>query len=120
MEDIITRLKEGVKDTGVLISSAAEVNAVMSIAATEIVSLREQLVATQAHAARLREELNKQSDKTYKLAIVEANGAVSVYLNDYRIAGGKPFGGGQVLHNFNCRMKDIYAAIDAAMSSDRT
>jgi len=56
--------------------------------------------------------------KTYSLQIVQANGSVCVYLDDYRIAGGKPWGGGKTLHTLKCRAKDIHEAIAISASKE--
>lgn len=49
---------------------------------------------------------------TYKLTIVEWEGSVRcVYLNDYRIAGSKPWGGGKTLREWTITLDDLRNAI---------
>lgn len=50
------------------------------------------------------------------LLIVQGVGGLSVYLNDYRIAGEKPWGGGAVLHTWKVSLKDIVRALRGAVS----
>lgn len=51
--------------------------------------------------------------KTYELAVVGWNGTPvhCVYLNDYRVAGGKPWGGSETYRGWQISMKDIESAI---------
>lgn len=48
-----------------------------------------------------------------KLVIVDWNGHSNhcVYLDDYRIAGGKPWAGGRVSKEFNVRREDVLRAL---------
>ena len=53
-------------------------------------------------------------NKTLTLKICKPknyNGSPAVYLNDYRIAGDKPLGGGVIIHEFNVEIDDINTAI---------
>ena len=48
-----------------------------------------------------------------QLSIVEGPGKYkSVYLNGYRIAGIKPWGGGKTILNFDVKEEDIMKALD--------
>jgi hypothetical protein len=47
----------------------------------------------------------------YELSLVGGVEGNSVYLNDYRIAGPKPWGGGRVIKTFKVTLKDLIEAI---------
>jgi len=47
-----------------------------------------------------------------KLQIVKGSEDNSIYLNDYRIAGPKPWGNGKVLKEYTINKKDIETAIE--------
>jgi len=49
--------------------------------------------------------------KTIECLIAEVPGGVCVYLNGYRIAGSKPWGGGRVIHRFGIDVDDVRAAL---------
>jgi len=53
------------------------------------------------------------SEKTYELAVCEweGNPVKCVYLNDHRIAGGKPWGGSSRMRTFQITLKDLTDAI---------
>jgi hypothetical protein len=52
-----------------------------------------------------------------QLSIVEGPGKYkSVYLNGYRIAGIKPWGGGKTILNFDVKEEDIMKALDTCKS----
>ena len=52
------------------------------------------------------------SEKTYKLTLCRWQGKLHcVYLNDYRIAGGKPWAGGTVEREWNVTIDDLIRAI---------
>ena len=38
----------------------------------------------------------------------------SVYINNYRVAGNKPWGGGRTLHSFKAKKSDIFDALKIA------
>lgn len=50
-----------------------------------------------------------------EVVIIEAcstPGKPCLYLDDYRIAGGKPWGGGRIIHRWPVLIKDLVAALD--------
>jgi len=49
---------------------------------------------------------------TVKLEICSGVEGPSAYVNDYRCAGPKPWGGGTILHKLNLRLADLAVAID--------
>lgn len=50
--------------------------------------------------------------QTLQMKVVQWNGRLHcVYLNDHRIAGGKPWGGGTVIKSFTVETKDVFAAL---------
>ena len=51
--------------------------------------------------------------KLYELAVVEweGNPVKCIYLNDYRIVGGKPWGGASRMRTFQVSLKDLAEAI---------
>lgn len=50
--------------------------------------------------------------KTYELEIVEWEGRLHcVYLNNFRIVGGKPWGGGNTVKSFSLTLADLKSAI---------
>lgn len=50
--------------------------------------------------------------KTYPIAVVRWQGKPHcIYLNDYRIAGGKPWGGGDTLAEWRVSLKDLLSAV---------
>lgn len=51
--------------------------------------------------------------ETVKLDIVAGVEGNSIYLNDFRIAGPKPWGGGKVISSWDVRPSDIYKALAA-------
>ena len=48
--------------------------------------------------------------KGHTIQVVNGPAGPSLYLDDYRIAGPKPWGGGTVLHEFAFKDKDLIAA----------
>ena len=48
--------------------------------------------------------------KGHTIQVVGGPAGPSLYLDDYRIAGPKPWGGGTVLHEFRCTDRDLIAA----------
>lgn len=51
-------------------------------------------------------------DKKLKVEVVKGvYGHMSIYINDYRIAGVKPMAGGEVLYSFTTTEKDIKTAL---------
>jgi hypothetical protein len=51
--------------------------------------------------------------KTMSLKIVEWEGQIHcVYLDDVRIAGGKPWGGGDVIASFKVKPADLSAVLE--------
>lgn len=51
-------------------------------------------------------------EKTNKLQIIECNNGYTILLNDYRIAGDKPWGGGTVVKTYKVSEKDIVEALE--------
>lgn len=52
------------------------------------------------------------SEKRYELVVCEWEEHVRcVYLNDFRIAGSKPWGGGKTLAKWSVSAEDLYRAI---------
>ena len=49
--------------------------------------------------------------KEVTVEILQSNGQLSVYINDYRVAGSKPRGGGNVIASFKTQKKDIDTAL---------
>ena len=59
-------------------------------------------------------------DEPLKLELVEWQGRIScAYLNDFRIVGGKPWGGAPVTKKFTLTLKDIVRAIPALQAALR-
>lgn len=55
-----------------------------------------------------------EDDGSYELAVCKWEGRIHcVYLNDYRIAGGKPWGGGNIQKTWRVTLKDIASAVPA-------
>ena len=52
------------------------------------------------------------SDKTVKVEIIKDVEGRSVYIDDYRVAGSKPWGGGTVIDSFETSIKDFLRALD--------
>jgi hypothetical protein len=47
-----------------------------------------------------------------ELLVLQGNdGSISLYLNDERVAGPKPLGGGRVLHSFRTERRVLLAAL---------
>lgn len=56
--------------------------------------------------------MTKAKPKAYELEIVEWEGHLHcVYLNNFRIAGGKPWGGGVTVKKFRLTVDDLKSAI---------
>ena len=49
----------------------------------------------------------KEDDMEYRMTYVKGVEGNSVYLNDYRIAGPKPWSGGKILKEWNVTKRDI-------------
>ena len=58
------------------------------------------------------------SGKEFRLSIVSGVEGFSVYLNDYRIAGRKPLGGGKTVREFSVRGDDIIAALSTSQEEE--
>lgn len=57
------------------------------------------------------EEAKEKEDTVFQLDIVEWEGKIHcVYLNDFRIAGGKPWGGGETVKSFQVKESDLERA----------
>ena len=53
-----------------------------------------------------------KKNEEFELVICEWQGKIHcIYLNDYRIAGGKPWGGGKTLKTFKVKRKDLDEAL---------
>lgn len=50
-------------------------------------------------------------EKLFSLVYCRGVEGNSVYLNDYRIAGPKPWGGGEIIKEWSVRIEDILNAI---------
>jgi hypothetical protein len=48
--------------------------------------------------------------KTHNVKIVSGVEGPSMYINDYRVAGPKPWGGGQILHEWSMTDDDLQVA----------
>ena len=57
--------------------------------------------------------------KKYSLEIVESSCGTSVYLNEYRIAGPKPLGGGCTIKKMLCKPDDITNAIASTVQENK-
>lgn len=57
-------------------------------------------------------------DKTYELSIISGVEGKCISLNDYRIAGGKPWGGGKVLQTWEVTLADLKEAISELSEVD--
>jgi hypothetical protein len=67
--------------------------------------------------------MGKFADKEYELVACKWEGHLRcIYLNDYRIAGEKPWGGGTTLRAWKITGKDLLAAIPevATLITERT
>ena len=47
-----------------------------------------------------------------KILLVQGVEGKSIYINDYRVVGSKPWGGGKVLAEWECKDEDILHALD--------
>lgn len=45
------------------------------------------------------------------IEVIEANGQQCLAIDDYRVAGGKPWGGGRVVKKWKAQSKDILEAL---------
>lgn len=46
-----------------------------------------------------------------KIAVCKGVEGPSVYINDYRVAGNKPWGGGKTIHSFKAEKSNIFHAL---------
>lgn len=53
----------------------------------------------------------KKNRKEVKIEIVSNQTGGCVVINNYRVAGGKPWGGGTILKSWKCDVRDILDAI---------
>jgi hypothetical protein len=53
-------------------------------------------------------------EKTVEIAVVSGASGPCVYINDYRVAGQKPWGGGKILFKFNVKATDIEKALQGS------
>ncbi len=51
------------------------------------------------------------SKETILVEVVEGVGGRSLYVNDNRVAGPKPFGGGRKIHIFRVKIEDLKEAL---------
>ena len=51
-------------------------------------------------------------DEFVKIEIVSGCEGNSLYINNYRVTGSKPWGGGNVVHTFNAKREDIFRALN--------
>ena len=61
---------------------------------------------------------NKAEKESLDILVVDGVEGPSVYLNDYRIAGPKPWGGGKVLFRFSTTVHDLERALKAKITPD--
>ena len=54
------------------------------------------------------------------ILIVQGVEGKSIYINDYRVAGRKPWGGGQTIVEWNCPDEDILKALEMECDRDTT
>ncbi len=59
------------------------------------------------------------SEQPIRLQIVRGVSGLCVYLNDYRIAGQKPWGGGEVVGEYTLSHKDITTALQLLVEPAR-
>lgn len=52
----------------------------------------------------------------FSLTVVRGVSGLCVYLNDYRIVGEKPWGGGTITNTWKVSLKDIVRALRGAVS----
>lgn len=57
-------------------------------------------------------EVVSDNDRTITIEVVKGIEGNSLYINNKRISGNKPWGGGRVLHVFKTTEKEIHKAID--------
>lgn len=50
-------------------------------------------------------------DKPINIFVCKGVEGPSIYINDYRVCGNKPWGGGEVWHEWKCTEKDILTAL---------
>ena len=55
---------------------------------------------------------DKKTDDVYKIMLVDGVEGKSIYLNDYRIAGNKPWGGGKTIAEWETSLPQINKAIN--------
>lgn len=60
---------------------------------------------------KAQDALKKFNDKILTIDIVCGCEGKSIYIDNYRVAGNKPWGGGTILDTLHCRGKDIIYAI---------
>lgn len=56
--------------------------------------------------------MSEQRKKPMKLLLVSGVEGPSVYLNDYRIAGPKPWGGGTIQREWNVERENVERALE--------
>lgn len=52
-----------------------------------------------------------ENKKDCSIQVVNGAEGKSIYINDYRVAGSKPWGGGTTIWEGNCTLQDIISAI---------
>jgi len=57
--------------------------------------------------------------ETVTIEVVSGVEGPSVYLNDYRVAGPKPWGGGKVIQKFKADRKDVLTALALVGEDDQ-
>jgi hypothetical protein len=58
-------------------------------------------------------------DETVSIEVVSGVEGRSVYINDYRVAGNKPWGGGTVELKFRASLSDIFESVESAIVKGR-
>lgn len=56
--------------------------------------------------------MNEMKPEMLKIEVVRGCEGNSLYINDRRVAGNKPWGGGTVISNFNVPVKKLQEALE--------
>ena len=57
-------------------------------------------------------------EEDIEISVVNGCEGKSIYINHYRVAGSKPWGGGRVYAQWNCKLKDILDALETFIPSN--
>lgn len=69
------------------------------------------LTAEPVSASYKSEPSGKSGELTVAVEVVSGVEGPSLYVNDYRVAGNKPWGGGSTLHSFQVDVREIGTAL---------